>query len=54
MKFRENDRVVVDGKFATVLHAYDEEATCEVEIHYYNGDVVKTVSNDDILLVTTR
>lgn len=53
MKFRENDKVVVDGKFATVLHAYDDN-TCEVEIRYYNGDVIKTVSNDEILLVTTR
>jgi hypothetical protein len=55
MKFRENDTVVVYGnKFATVLHAYDDDNMCEIEIKYYNGNVVKTVSNDELLLVTTR
>ena len=57
-KFKENDKVVVDNnKFGTILHCYDNDVapkTYEVEVHFFDDSVVKTVTEDELLLVTTR
>ena len=57
-KFKEQDKVIVDdNKFGTILHCYDNDDApemYEVEVHFFDGSVVKTVAKDELILVTTR
>ena len=56
-KFKEHDIVIVDNKFATIIHVYDNDDApemYEVEVHFFDGSVVKTVAKDELILVTTR
>jgi len=51
-EIKEHDVVIVDGnKFGTVVHIYPDNITCEVELCYFNENVIKTVKKDQLVLV---
>lgn len=51
-EIKEYDTVIVDGnKFATIIHAYPDNNTYEVEIFYFNENEIKTVNKDQLILV---
>ena len=51
----ELDYVMIDGdKFATIVHAYQDGNTFEVEIIYFAENVVETVTKDRITMMIKR
>jgi len=50
-EFKEHDFVLVDrNKMATIVYVYPDNNTYEVEIIYFNENVVETVTEDRIKL----
>ena len=51
----ELDHVMIDGdKFATIIHAYPDDNTFEVEIIYFAENVVETVTKDRITMMIKK
>ena len=54
-KIEEHDYVLVDNsKMATIVHAYPDGNTYEVEIIYFAENVVETVTKDRITMMIKK
>ena len=53
-KFKEHDIVIVDNKFATIIHVYPGNKAYVVEINNFGETEIKSVTEDELILVTKK